>query len=139
MNTVSLYTLPQWFVFASLFVVIYGWIEQKKTFRLLGLSLFLLLGAFSLYVLQSDLLAAGAFLSPEQMAAEKLNGEIIDEIPIQAKLFSAYLTFLGASILAIPALVFDWLDKKHSKLFIILCVLMALLGFFIVAGAVRSV
>lgn len=138
MNSTFLYTFPQWFVFAALFMVIYGWVENKKPFRLIGISIFIVLGIFSLVVLLGDYLAAGNYLSPEEITAEELDDEILNEIPIEAKLLPGYLSFIIASIFAIPALLLDWTNKKHSRLFIVLTSILALLGFFIIVGTVRS-
>lgn len=139
MNDVILYTYPQWFVFAALFMVIYGWVENKKVFRLIGLSLFILLGIFSLVLILGDYLSAGNYLSPEEIAAEELDDEILNEIPLQAKLLPGYWSFIVASVLAIPALILDWTDKKRSRLFIVLTALVALLGFFIIVGTVKTI
>ncbi len=139
MNDVFLYTLPQWFVFAALFMIIYGWIEDKKAFRLIGLGIFILLGFFALYVVLSGYLAAGDYLTPEEVASEEIDDVILNAPPLQAKLFSAYLSFMGAAILAIPTLLLNWFDKKQAKLLIVITSTIALLGFFIVVGAVRGI
>lgn len=138
MNDVLLYTLPQWLVFAALFMVIYGWIENIKRFRLIGISIFILLGIFSLFVLLGDYLAVGKFLTPNEVASEELDDEILNEIPIQAQLLPGYWSFVIASLMAIPSLILDWADKKYSKLLVILTALVALAGFFIVVGTVRG-
>ncbi len=133
-----LYTLPQWFVFTALFMVIYGWIEDKKSFRLLGISTFILLGIFSLVIVLGDYLAFEDYLSPGEIAAEELEDEIVNDVPFEAKLLPGYWSFIVASILAIPALFLDWTNKKHSKVFIVLTALLALLGFFIIVGTIRE-
>jgi amino acid transporter len=133
-----LYTFPQWFVFAALFAIIYGWVENKKIFRLIGLSVFILLGILSVYLILGDFFAAGNFLTPEEIASEEIDNEILNEIPLQAKLLPGYWSFIAASVLAIPALVLDWTNKKRSRLFIVLTILLALMGFFVIVGAVRS-
>lgn len=138
MNDVILYTYPQWFVFAALFMIIYGWVEDKKTFRLIGLSLFILLGILSLILILGDFLSIGNYLSPEEITAEEIDDEVLNEIPLQAKLLPGFWSFIIASVLAIPALILDWAEKKHSRLFIVLTGLVALLGFFIIVGTVRS-
>ena len=139
MTDTFLYTLPQWFVFAALFMIIYGWVEQKKPFRLIGIFFFILLGIFAIIILSGDYLASGDYLTAEEIASEELEDEILNEIPLEKQLFPAYLAFLAASILSVPALLLDWFDKKHSRTFIVLCSLAALLGFFIIVGAVRSI
>ena len=138
MNDTLLYTFPQWFVFAALFMIIYGWVEHKKAFRLIGLCIFLLLGVFSAIIIFGDYLAMGDYLSPAEVAAEEIDDKVLNEIPIEAQLLPGYWSFIIASVLAIPALLFDWTDKKRSKLLIVLTSLAALAGFFIIVGTIRG-
>lgn len=138
MNDTLLYTLPQWFIFAGIFVITYGWVENKKQFRIIGSAILILLGIYSLYILLGDHLASGQFLSPEEIASEELDDEIIDEIPFQAKLIPAYWSFVVASILAIPSIILDLKDQQKYRLFVILAGLTSLFGFFVIIGAVRS-
>ncbi len=138
MNDTLLYTLPQWFVFTAVIIVIYGWVEDKKPFRIIGALLFVLLGVYSLIILSGDYFAAKDFLTPEEIVREELDDEIIDKIPFQAKLFSAYLSFLLAAILALPAIFLDLKNSKKYRWFIILSGLISLFGFFVIIGAVKS-
>lgn len=138
MTDAFLYTFPQWFVFAAIFMIVYGWVEHKKTFRLVGISTFILLGIFSLIVLLGDYLAAGNYLTPEEVANKVLNDETITEIPLQARLLPGYLSFIAASVLAIPSLLLDWTNKKHARTLIVITALIALAGFFIIVGTVRT-
>lgn len=139
MNQVFLYTFPQWIIFAGLFMIIYGWVENKKTFRLVGIAIFIALGIFAAIVLLGDYLSAGKYLSPEEIVSEEIDGEILNEVPIEAKLLPAYWSFLLSSIIAIPAFVLDLKQKKFVQLVTIIMGLVALLGFFIIVGAIRSV
>lgn len=138
MNDTLLYTLPQWFVFAAVIIVTYGWVEDKKPFRIIGALLFVLLGVYSLIILSGDYFAAKDFLTPEEIVREELDGEIIDEIPFQAKLFSAYLSFVLAAILALPAIFIDLKNSKKYRWFIVISGLVALFGFFVIIGAVKT-
>lgn len=138
MDNTFLYTFPQWIVFAAVFMVVYGWVEHKKNFRLIGISVFIILGIISLVVLLGDFLAPGNVLSPEEIAAEELNDEILNAVPLEAKLLPGYLSFIVSSLLAIPALILEWADNKRARLFIILTSVVALLGFFIIVGTIRS-
>ncbi len=137
MNDTLLYTLPQWFIFAGVIVVTYGWVEDKKPFRIIGALIFVLLGIYSLIILSGDYFAANEFLTPEEIASEELDGEIIDEIPFQAKLFPAYLSFIVAAVLALPAFFLDLKNSKKYRWFIVLAGLVSLFGFFIIVGALR--
>lgn len=139
MNDTFLYTLPQWFIFAGVFVAVYGWVEDKKPFRMIGAVIFILLGIYSLSVILGDYFAASNFLTPDEIANEELEEDLIAGIPIQARLFPAYLSFLVSSVMAIPAIILDYKNKNKYKLFIVLAGLVSLLGFFIIIGTIKSV
>ena len=139
MSQAFLYTFPQWIVFAALFMVVYGWVENKKVFRLIGEVLFILLGIFAAVVIFGDYLAAGNYLTPEEIAAEQINDEILNEVPMEARLLPAYLSFLVAGILAIPTSLLIWKQHKRANWLIVITALVALLGFFIVVGALKAV
>lgn len=139
MSQVFLYTFPQWVVFAGIFMVVYGWVEDKKAFRLIGSAIFVLLGIFALIVIFGDFLAAGKFLTPEEVVAEEINNEILNEVPLEARLMPAYWSFLLSSVLSIPALLLDWKSKKYARLFMVLTALTALSGFFVIVAALRAV
>lgn len=133
-----LYTLPQWFVFGAIVGIAYGWVEQKKVFRMVGLSLFIFLGLFAVYAIYDGMLSAGEFLTPEEIMSEELDEEIMSEIPFQARLVPAYWSFIVAGTLAIPGIWFDWQGKKPKRLFMVFSGLVALFGFFIIVGELRS-
>ena len=137
MNETFLYTLPQWFIFAAVFVVVYGWMEDKKAFRLIGASILVLLGIFSLFVIFGDSLAAGKFLTPNEIASEELGDGVVDEVPFQAKLLPAYLSFFLSAVLAIPAIVLDIKNKKSYRWFILSAGLVSLFGFFVIVGILK--
>jgi len=137
MNDTFLYTLPQWFIFAAIFVVVYGWMEDKKAFRIIGASILVLLGFFSLFVIFEGYLAAGKFLTLNEIASEELADGVIDEVPFQVKLMPAYLSFILSAILAIPAIVLDIKNKKLYRWFIISAGLVSLFGFFIIVGILK--
>ena len=137
MNETFLYTLPQWFIFAAVFVAVYGWMENKKEFRIIGASILVLLGIFSLFVITGDSLAAGKFLTPNEIASEELADGIVDEVPFQVKLLPAYISFVLSAVLAIPAIVLDIKNKKMYRWFIILSGLVSLFGFFVIVGILK--
>ncbi len=136
---ILLYTLPQWFVFAAVISSVYGWVEHKKVFSMLGPVIFLLLGLFAALVLWSDLFLSYEFLSPEEIMSEEADGEITADVPFQALLFPAYLIFVLSGLLAVPAFILQWKDLKYKNLLIVITTLTSLFGFFIVVGAVRSI
>jgi hypothetical protein len=134
-----LYTLPQWFVFAAIIASVYGWVEQKKIFRLLGPVFFFMLGLFAALTLWGDLFSAYEFLTPEEIVREEMEDEFNREVPFQAMLFPAYLSFVLSGMLAVPAFVLEWQSRKGKNLLVIITALTALLGFFMIVGALRSI
>lgn len=134
-----IYTLPQWFIFASILVTVYGWVENKKYFRIIGSVVMLLLGVFAVWAIAKGYFSASQFLTPDEIISEELEEEIIEEMPFQAQLFPAYLSFIVSAVLSLPAIYFDWKDKKPNRLFYILAGMVALLGFFIIIGALKTI
>lgn len=139
MNDTFLYTLPQWFIFAGVFVVVYGWIEDKKPFRMIGAALFIVLGIYALAVLFGDYFAAERFLTPDEIANEELAEDVVPEIPFQARLLPAYISFLVSALLAIPAFYFEFKNNRKYRFFIVSSILAALLGFFMIVGTINTV
>jgi len=133
-----LYTLPQWLIFASVTASIYGWFEQKKVFRIIGPLLLIFLGIFALYAIIRGYFAAYYYLTPEEIMNEELAENVVTEIPFQAKLFPAYISFLFSTLFAIPALILQLKNKKLKNLFIITADLIALTGFFIIVGKLQA-
>ena len=138
MSDTFLYTLPQWFIFAGIFVVTYGWVEDKKPFRIIGALILFALGIYSLFILFGESFAASKFLTPEEIASEVLDDEIIDEIPFEAKLVPAYWSFVVAAVFTLPAIFLDLKNSKKYRWFIVSAGLIALFGFFVIIGAVRT-
>jgi hypothetical protein len=137
MNDTLLYTLPQWFIFAAVFVAVYGWIEKKKAFRIIGASIFVLLGVYSIIIISGGYLAGGEFLTPGEIADIELDGETVEVIPFQAKLLPAYLSFVVSAIIVIPAIFLDLKNKNSYQWFILASGLVALFGFFVIVGVLK--
>jgi hypothetical protein len=135
---ILLYTLPQWFIFAGVIASIYGWVEHKKVFRMLGPVIFFLLGLFSLYSIATGSFLAHNFLTPEEIINEEMEEEIMEELPFIAQIFPAYIAFLVSGALAVPAFILEWKDRKGKSLLIVLTAIAGLLGFFIIVGALKS-
>lgn len=138
MNNTLLYTLPQWFIFAAVFVIVYGWIEKKQPFRIVGYLIFIALGIFSLIIYSGDYFAANNFLTPEEIAMEDIDDEIIDEVPFMARLLPAYLSFIVSAVLSLPAIILDIKNNKIYRWFVFAAGITSLFGFFIVVEALKS-
>jgi hypothetical protein len=136
-QNVFLYTLPQWFIFASIIVTVYGWIEKKKHFRIIGMLILAALGIYAAWAISRGYFLSSKFLTPEELYMEEIEGELTEQIPFEGMLASAYWSFVACGILAIPALFFDWKNKQPNRFFIILASLTALFGFFVTVGALK--
>lgn len=136
---VFLYTLPQWFIFSSVLVMVYGWVEKKKPFRIIGLVILILLALFSVYAISKGFFDSHSYLTPDEIINEEIEGELTEEIPFEGMIFPAYLTFLVSGVLAIPALYFEIKNKKPARVFIILAGLVSLFGFFIIVDALKYI
>lgn len=132
-----LYTLPQWFIFSAIIMIVYGWVEQKKPFRIIGLVIFILLGLFAIYAIVEGYFLGNEFLTPDEIVSKELGEEVIEKIPFQAQLLPAYWSFIVTAVIAIPAIYFDWGNRKPARLFLVLTGLISLFGFFIIVGALR--
>jgi hypothetical protein len=95
-----LYTLPQWIIFSAIVVIAYGWVEQKKVFRIIGTVILILLGVFAAFAISAGYFAAGQFLTPDELVSQQMDEELTGEIPFQARLLPAYLSFIVSGILA---------------------------------------
>ncbi len=134
-----LYTLPQWFVFAGIICSVYGWVEHKRIFRLLGPLFFLLLGLFALWTLMKGEFAPVEYLTPDEIISEEMEEPMANPVPIQVQLFPAYLSFVISGLLAIPAAILEWKNHRFRLWVMIFTALTALFGFFIIVGALRSI
>ena len=135
---IFLYTLPQWLVFAGIISSVYGWVENKKVFRMLGPLLFFALGLFAVFIMLGDYFSSARFLTPEEMVNREMEEELFEELPFQARLLPAYLFFVLAGLLAIPAFLLEWKDRKGKNLLVVIATFVGLIGFFIIVGALRS-
>jgi len=133
-----LYTLPQWLIFAAITASIYGWAEQKKIFSMIGPLLLISLGIFASFAIFRGSFSSFTYLTPEEIINEELSQDISSEIPIGAKIFPAYLSFIFSGILALPAFILQWKNKKFKNTFMIVSGLISLIGFFIIAGALHG-
>ncbi len=133
-----IYTLPQWIIFSAIAAIVYGWVEKKKVFRVLGSVLLLVLGVFAAWFIYSGYFAAHEFFTPPKTASEEINEKILNEMPFQARLLPAYWSFILSAAFALPAIYFDWKNKKPGRLFIVLAGVVSLFGFFVIVGELNA-
>ena len=105
---------------------------------MLGPVLFILLAVYAAYAISKGYFSSNEFLTPNEIISEEMEEEVFEEMPFQARLLPAYLTFIASGILGIPAFFLEWREKKGKNLMVILTALAGLMGFFIIVGALRS-
>ncbi len=139
MSDSFIYTVPQWFIFAAIIGMVYGWIEDKKTIRLVGAGVLIALGIFAIVVLSGDYFSAGKYLTQEELANQQLEENLTEEIPFIARLFPAYLLFVISAVLSVPTIIFDLKNKKGYVYWAIIAGLVALAGFFVIVGQLKYI
>ena len=133
-----LYTLPQWIIFAGFISFVYGFVEKKMVFRLTGIVIFILLGLYAAWAIYSGYFSSHSFLTPEEIINEELDEIIPEDLPFTAKLFPAYIFFVISGLTAIPALIFEIKSIKWKTFMSIISAILAICGFFIIVGTLRS-
>ena len=132
----TIITVPQWAIFAAITVVIYGWVEQKKAFGMVGSIILMALGIFAGWAIYNGLLMPeGLFDTKEVMDGEELF--LPDELPIEWRLLPFYWGLIFNGVVALGALLTDILKNKMTKgLKVAMCVI-GLFIFFGMIGAAR--
>lgn len=130
-------SVPQWGIFAGLTVMIYGWVEKKKAFGLVGTGVLVLLGLFAAYVLAAGLLVPEDFFTAGS-AAEDEAPLSPDEIPIEGRLLPVYWGLIVCGGLALAAFITELLNRRGTNVLKTITGLLALALFFFILGALRA-
>ena len=129
-------TVPQWAIFAAITVVIYGWVEQKKAFGMVGSIILIALGIFAGWAIYKGLLIPeGLFDTKEAMDGEELF--LPDEFPIEGRLLPFYWGLIGNSVVALGSLITEMMNNKQAKLLKVAMCIIGLLIFFGMFGVAR--
>jgi len=129
-------SVPQWVIFAGLTVMIYGWVEKKKAFGLVGTGMLVLLGLFAAYVLAAGLLVPEDFFTAGSAAEEAPLSP--DEIPIEGRLLPVYWGLIVGGVLALAAFITELLNRRGANVLKLITGLLALALFFFILGALRT-
>lgn len=133
----TILTIPQWFIFAAVTVIIYGWMEHKKSFGLIGSAVFVLLAVFTGWAILSGMLVPESFIE----AAGTIDEEIMlapDEIPIEGRMLPFYWGITINGLIAVAAFVTEWRNMKAAKALKITICIIGLLMFFGMMSIVKS-
>jgi hypothetical protein len=132
----TIITVPQWAIFAAITVVIYGWVEQKKAFGMVGSIILMALGIFAGWAIYNELLMPeGLFDTTEAMDGEELF--LPDELPIEGRLLPFYWGLIVNSVIALGALITDIMNKKVTRVLKVVMCIIGLLIFFGMIGVAK--
>jgi len=129
-------TVPQWAIFAGITVMIYGWVEKKSIFGIVGSGILVALGIFAAYAI------AAGLMMPESMfdISENLPKDELfnpDELPVEGRLLPFYWALIVNAILALAAMFAEIYRKKFATILKIIIGTVAIILFFLMMEAVR--
>lgn len=117
-SLLELTSISQWALFLGIASIIFGWIEKREKFVLIGQLIFLVLGLFALYILLTD----GIF------APQNDGTHIPKEMKVLAY-FKGIALFMGLDVITLLLKLFNLRFRKVS---VYLLVFFALMLFFMV-------
>lgn len=130
-------TVPQWAIFAGITVMIYGWIEKKRIFGIIGAAILVLLGLFAAWTIFTGLLIPESALDiNENLPKEELFNP--DELPVEGRLLPFYWLLAVNGLLALAAMLAEIWRKRFANVLKIVIGAVAILVFFLMMAAVRT-
>jgi hypothetical protein len=132
----TIFTVPQWAIFAAVTVVIYGWVEQKRAFGLVGSGILIALSLFAGWAVYTGmLLPEGLFGTAEALGGEELF--MPDELPVEGRMLPFYWGLILNGVVALGAFIAEATNRKPAKPLKILMSFIAMLLFFGMVGVAR--
>lgn len=132
----TIITIPQWAIFAAITVIIYGWVEEKKAFGILGGALFALLGIFAGYALYAGLLIPEEWFN----TAENFGGEELfdfDELPMEGRMLPLYWGMVANGAVGLAVMVAEWRNNHFTQHLKVVASVTGLVVFFAAIGITR--
>ncbi len=129
-------SIPQWTIFAAITAIIYGWVEDKKAFGLLGTALFALLGIFAGYTIYAGLLMPDEWFN----TAENFGGEELfdfDELPLEGRMLPLYWAMVVNGVAGFSATIAEWLNYRYARHLKVLIGTFGLVIFFGIIGIAK--
>lgn len=130
-------TIPQWAIFASITVMIYGWVEKKRPFGIVGSAIFVALGIFAAWAIAAGLMVPENMLEiNENLPKDELFTP--DELPVEGRLLPFYWVLMFNGIIALAAMLLEIFRKKSATWFKVISVIIAIVVFFLMMAVVRA-
>jgi hypothetical protein len=130
----TMITVPQWAIFTATTVLIYGWVEHKRAFGMVGSGIFVALGIFAAWVIYAGLLVPESLFDTREL----MDGEELfmpDELPIEGRLLPFYWGMSFNALVALAALIAEARNHKSAGFLKIAATTIGLLLFFGMLGA----
>jgi magnesium-transporting ATPase (P-type) len=129
-------SIPQWAIFAGITVMIYGWLEKKKIFGIIGSGILVALGLFAAYALASGLMMPESMLD---ISADLPKEELFnpDELPVEGRLIPFYWGLVFNGLFSLVALFAEVYDKRFTKPLKIITGLISVVLFFSMMAALN--
>ena len=130
-----LLTVPQWVIFASIVVVVYGWVEKKRTFLKMGHICLAALGVYAFIAIVTGLAIPDIYIAEESLPMSGLGPE---ELPKEMFMVPIYWGLVVNGLFSLITMVLIWAQKKGFKWMAILTMLSSLGLFFMLFEAMKG-
>ena len=130
-------TIPQWAIFAGITVMIYGWVEKKRIFGIIGAGILVLLGIYATWAIISGALIPQELLdATDPFTDEKLFSP--DELPVEGRLLPHYWGLVLSGLLALATLLSEIYHKRFTSFLKVITGILSVIIFFLMMAAIRA-
>jgi hypothetical protein len=130
-------SVPQWAIFAAISTLIYGWIEKKRIFGIVGSGILAALGLYAAFVLWAGMLVPESMFDiPDNLPKEELFNP--GELPVEGRLLPFYWGLVANGVLALSVMILEIRKGKSPDRMKVILGLFAVLLFFSMTTVVRQ-
>ena len=130
-------TVPQWAIFAAITVMIYGWVEKKRAFGIVGSGILVVLGIFALWAIAAGLMMPESMLEiNDNLSKDELFTP--DELPMEGRLLPFYWVLVINGVLALSAMLAEIFRKRMATVLKIIAAAIAIIVFFLMMAVVKA-
>lgn len=130
-------SVPQWAIFVAISAMMYGWLEKKRIFSVIGSGILAALGLYAAFVLWTGLLVPeSVFDNSGYLPKEELFSP--DELPVEGRLLPFYWGLVANGVLALIAMILEIRNRISPNRLKIAIGLISFLLFFAMTAVVRQ-